>query len=56
VKYEEVYLKGYEAVSQARDSIGRYIAFYNQRQPHSSLDRLMPDQAYFTKPPLAQAA
>jgi len=56
VKYEEVYLKGYETVSQARDSIGRYFAFYNQRRPHSALDRKTPDQAYFTQQPLAQAA
>src|SRR3981081_3776637 len=29
VKYEEVYLRAYESVGQARDSIGRYIDFYN---------------------------
>src|SRR5271165_2628046 len=30
VKYEEVYRKAYDSVSEARASIGRYLAFYNQ--------------------------
>ena len=38
VKYEEVYLRAYETVSEARNSIGRYLDFYNGRRPHSSLD------------------
>ncbi|BDV36388.1 transposase (plasmid) [Methylocystis iwaonis] len=33
VKYEEVYLKAYDNVSEARASIGRYLAFYNGRAP-----------------------
>jgi putative transposase len=49
VKYEEVYLRAYETVSDARASIGRYLGFYNGRRPHSSLDRKTPDQAYFNK-------
>ena len=49
VKYEEVYLRGYDSVSEARASIGRYLDFYNGRRPHSSLDGMTPDQAYFTR-------
>jgi putative transposase len=56
VKYEEVYLKAYETVSEARASIGRYMAFYNGRRPHSSLDRQTPDQAYFNRLPQIAAA
>jgi putative transposase len=56
IKYEEVYLRAYETVSEARASIGRYLNFYNRRRPHSSLDRLTPDQAYFNKLPLPVAA
>ena len=56
VKYQEVYLKAYRTVSEARQSIGRYLAFYNGRRPHSSLDRLTPDQAYFTRLPQIAAA
>lgn len=47
IKYEEVYLRAYDNVSDARTSIGKYLAFYNSRRPHSSLDRMTPDQAYF---------
>jgi putative transposase len=56
IKYEEVYLKAYATVSEARASIGRYLAFYNGRRPHSRLDRQTPDQAYFTKLPHVAAA
>lgn len=57
VKYEEVYLRAYDSVSHAKASIGRYLDFYNQRRPHSSLDRLTPDQVYFNPPlPLPKAA
>ena len=55
VKYEEVYLRAYETVSEARASIGRYLGFYNSRRPHSSLDRLTPDQAYVPSSHLAAA-
>jgi putative transposase len=47
VKYEEVYLRAYASVSEARASIGRYLAFYNGRRPHQSLARQTPDQAHF---------
>jgi putative transposase len=56
VKYEEVYLRAYDTVSEARTSIGRYLNFYNGRRPHSSLDRRTPDQAYFSPLPLRRAA
>jgi putative transposase len=58
VKYEEVYLHGYETVSAARQALNRYFDFYNRRRPHSTLDGKTPDMAYFnlTKPPLAAAA
>jgi putative transposase len=56
VKYEEVYLRAYDSVSEARASIGRYLDFYNRRRPHSSLDGATPDQAYFTPLPLRLAA
>jgi putative transposase len=56
VKYEEVYLRAYDSVSEARASIGRYLDFYNARRPHSSLDGMTPDQAYFPPLPLRLAA
>jgi putative transposase len=56
VKYEEVYLRAYDSVGDARASIGRYLGFYNSRRPHSSLDGATPDQAYFNSLPLRSAA
>jgi len=56
VKYEEVYLRAYDTVSEARASIGRYLTFYNGRRPHSSLDGRTPDEAYFGKQETAMAA
>jgi putative transposase len=56
VKYEEVYLRAYDTVSEARTSIGRYLDFYNRRRPHSSLDGFTPDQAYFDQLPFRAAA
>ena len=47
VKHEEVYIRAYESVGEARRSIGRYLDFYNSKRPHSSLDRQTPDQVYF---------
>ena len=51
VKYEEVYLKAYESVFQAREGLARYVEFYNHRRPHSSLDRMTPEQFYFKSLP-----
>ena len=56
IKDEEVYLKAYDTVSDARASIGRYLAFSKGRRPPSSLDRQTPDQAYFNRLPQSVAA
>lgn len=56
VKYEEVYLRAYESIADARASIGRYLDFYNRGRPHSSLDRRTPDEAYFDPTPQQAAA
>jgi putative transposase len=56
VKYEEVYLRAYDSVFEARASLGRYLDFYNRRRPHSSLDARTPDEAYFALQPIAAAA
>ncbi len=51
VKYEEVYLRAYETVAEARRLIGRYLDFFNRKRPHSSLGARTPDDAYFTQLP-----
>ncbi len=56
IKYEEVYLRAYDSVSHAKQSIGKYLTFYNTRRPHSSLARMTPDQVYFKRQPLPKAA
>ena len=56
VKYEEVYLKAYDTVAEARASLSLYLDFFNRQRPHSSLDRKTPDEVYFTPRPVAAAA
>jgi len=46
LKYENVYLNAYETGSEASAGIGKWIAFYNQTRPHSSLAGKTPDQEY----------
>ncbi len=36
IEYEEVYLKAYESVSQARASLARSLEFYNTRPPFTT--------------------
>ena len=47
VKYEEVYLRAYDSIAAARESLGRYFAFYNSERRHQSLDRRTPDSVYY---------
>ena len=56
VKYEEIYLHGYETVTDAKQALTRYFDFYNRRRPHSTLDGKTPDTVYFNLPPLNAAA
>jgi putative transposase len=50
LKYEEVYLKEYRTVAQARESIGRYFEFYNQRRLHQSLGYRTPAAVHTAQP------
>ena len=47
LRYEEIYLKAYDSIAQARASIGRYMAFFNTERRHQSLGRKTPDAVYF---------
>lgn len=55
VKYEEVYLRAYESVAQARTGIKDYMQFYNAQRKHQRLG-MTPDQAYFRETSLPDAA
>jgi putative transposase len=46
LKYEEVYLKDYASVAEAKDSIARYFRFYNHERLHQSLDYRTPAAMY----------
>jgi putative transposase len=46
VKYEDVYLHGYEVVPELERGLGRYFTFYNEERPHQSLDYRTPWEAY----------
>jgi putative transposase len=48
VKYEEVYLKGYRSIAEARRELGIYFQFYNRRRWHQGLDNRTPDEVYWT--------
>ena len=57
LKYNHVYLHAYESVSDARTKILNFLDWYNTQRPHSSLDRMTPDEMYFkTLPPVLKAA
>lgn len=46
VKYEEVYLKDYEDVVEARENLGSYFEFYNTERVHQSLEYATPTSVY----------
>ena len=46
LKYEEVYLRDYRLVPEARAGIGRYFQFYNYERPHQSLEYRTPADLY----------
>jgi putative transposase len=46
VKYEEVYLKDYQSVTEAITSLGRYFDFYNRERPHQSLGYRTPEAVW----------
>jgi putative transposase len=56
VKYERVYLKAYDCVSAARADVADYFSWYNTQRPHSSVERLTPDEAYFAGLPQLKLA
>ena len=49
LKYEEVYLKHYDNLKEAKIDVAKYIEFYNTRRKHSSLGYNTPDDVYFKR-------
>ena len=46
VKYEEVYLRDYETVADAREGLSRFLKFYNEERIHQSLQYQTPAAVY----------
>jgi putative transposase len=46
LKYEEVFIKAYGAVIEARRSIGKWLEFYNDERPHQALDYRTPREIF----------
>lgn len=47
VKYEDVYLKGYQTVPEAREGLGEYFPFYNDKRFHQALGYQTPSAVHF---------
>ncbi len=56
IKYEEVYLRAYDSISEARKRLAKYVDFYNRRRPHSAIGRVPPDHRYYESLPSEMAA
>jgi putative transposase len=56
VKYEEVYLRAYCSLAEAKRALSKYFAFYNTIRPHQSLANETPDAVYFGGLALKMAA
>jgi putative transposase len=54
VKHEDVYVRGYEAVSELQQGLGRYFGFYNDERLHQSLDYRTPAAVYREARPCKQ--
>lgn len=50
LKYEEVYLKAYDSIADARAGIAAWIEFYNFERPHQALGNRTPWEAFSNKP------
>lgn len=48
VKYEEVYLKAYESIPEAKKELAAYFDLYNLRRRHQGLDNRTPDEVYWS--------
>jgi putative transposase len=46
IKYEDIYLRSYEAVPELHRGLARYFAFYNDERLHQSLDYRTPAAVY----------
>lgn len=55
VKYEDVYLNGYQEMPSARAGIGSYLDFFNHERPHHGLGGHTPAEIYLGRRLMAAA-
>jgi len=46
LKYEEIYLKAYTSIAEARNGIGEWFVFYNDERPHQALAYKTPAEVF----------
>lgn len=46
VKYENIYVKGYETMNEAKTGLAEYFQFYNETRPHQSLNYATPHEVH----------
>jgi putative transposase len=49
LKYEEIYIRDYQCVSEGRRGIDYYFNLYNHERPHQSLNYMTPAEVYFQR-------
>jgi putative transposase len=56
VKYEDIYLKAYSSMTEAKNGLSQYFKFYNEKRWHQTFDRKTPSMVYFDSLEQKQAA
>ncbi len=56
VKYEHLYTKEFSSLKEVRKSLNTWFSWYNQERFHQSLDNMTPDETYYQKHAIPQAA
>jgi putative transposase len=56
VKYQDIYLKAYSSIAEARKGLKEYFEFYNSKRRHQNLDRRTPDDVYWSTLPQMKVA
>jgi len=47
IKYEDIFMNGYETMTDLKEGIKRYLKFYNSERFHQSLEYATPDEMYY---------
>ena len=45
-KYENIYLNEYHTIHEVKQGVKKYVAFYNTKRPHQTLDYKKPMDVY----------